>query len=123
MLNLPLVIIPLYTVAFGMGTILLHFGVFVEDLANIIGIVFRFLFYFSGIFYDIETKIQIEPYSSIMLYGNPIACLIHQFRLIFFYGQAPEYIMLLIWFVGGILLTIIGVALIHKYEDGYAKIA
>lgn len=123
MLNLPLVIIPLYIVAFGAGTILLHFGVFIDDLANVIGIVFRFLFYFSGIFYDIAERIQIQPYSDIMLYCNPIACLIHQFRLIFFYGKPPEYLILLAWFAVGVLLTVIGVALIHKYEDGYAKIA
>ena len=123
MLNLPLVLITLYTVAFGMGTILLHFGVFVEDLANVIGIVFRFLFYFSGIFYDIGEKIKIEPYSSIMLYCNPIAFLIHQFRLIFYYGESPDYLILLAWFVVGVLLSVIGVSLIHKYEDGYAKIA
>lgn len=123
MLNLPLVLLPLCTISFGLGTILLHFGVFVEDLANIVGIVFRFLFYFSGIFYDITEKITIEPYGSIMLYCNPIAFLIHQFRLIFFYGKAPDYLILLAWFIGGILLSMLGVFLIHKYEDSYAKVA
>lgn len=123
MLNFPLIVITLYSVAFGLGTIVLHFGVFVEDLANIMGIIFRFLFYFSGIFYDISKTITVEPYGSIMLYCNPIAFIIHQFRLIFFYGEAPNYLLLLAWFLGGILFSMLGIWLIHKYEDSYAKIA
>lgn len=122
MLNFPIILATLYSVAFGMGTILLHFGVFVEDLANIVGIVFRFLFYFSGIFYDIGTRIP-KPYSTIMLICNPIAAIIHQFRKTFFHGIAPNYILLLCWFIMGIILTMIGIWLIHKYEDSYAKIA
>ncbi|MBR7133816.1 MAG: ABC transporter permease [Clostridia bacterium] len=122
MLNFPLIILSIYTVAFGMGTILLHFGVFVEDLANIIGIVMRFLFYFSGIFYDIAIRIP-KPYNTILINFNPIAAIIHQFRKAFFYGVFPNYYILLIWFVMGIILTVIGVHLIHKYEDSYAKIA
>lgn len=122
MLNFPLIVITLYTVAFGMGTILLHFGVFVEDLANIVAIVFRMLFYFSGIFYDIGARIP-KPFSTILLIFNPIAAIIHQFRKAFFYGTYPNYILLLIWFIIGIILSIIGVSLINKYEDSYAKIA
>ncbi len=122
MLNFPLVVIPLYTVALGMGSILLHFGVFVEDLANITGIVFRFLFYFSGIFYDISARIP-KPYSTIMITCNPIAAIIHQFRKCFFYGEFPNYILLLCWFLMGLVLLTIGIFLIHKYEDSYAKIA
>lgn len=122
MFNFPIILITLYSVAFGMGTILLHFGVFVEDLANIVGIIFRFLFYFSGIFYDIGVRIP-KPFSTIMITCNPIAAIIHQFRKCFFYGEFPNYILLLCWFLMGVLLSVVGVFLIHKYEDSYAKVA
>lgn len=122
MLNFPLIMLSLYSVSFGIGTILLHFGVFVEDLANIIAIVLRMLFYFSGIFYDIGARIP-KPFSTILLIFNPIAAIIHQFRKSFFYGVFPNYILLLIWFVIGVILSVIGITLIHKYEDSYAKIA
>ncbi len=120
-LNFPLILICLYTVAFGCGTILLHFGVFVEDLSNITNILFRLLFYFSGIFYNISTRIP-KPFSSIMLIGNPIAFCINQIRKIFIYGTAPNYIGLLLWFLVGVGLTAIGVKLINKYESSYAKV-
>lgn len=120
-LNFPLILICLYTVAFGAGTIMLHFGVFVEDLSNITNILFRLLFYFSGIFYSISSRIP-KPFSTIMLICNPIAFCINQFRKIFIYGIAPNYIGLLLWFLMGCALTAIGVKLIHKYESSYAKV-
>lgn len=122
MLNFPLILLTLYSVSMGMGTILLHFGVFVEDLANIIGIIFKFLFYFSGIFYDIGVRIP-KPLSTIMITCNPIAAIIHQFRKCFYYNLHPNYILLLCWFLMGILLNVIGIYLIHKYENSYAKVA
>lgn len=121
-LNFPLIAIVIYTVAFGIGTILLHFGVFVEDLSNITAILLKFVYYFSGIFYAIPTRIP-KPYNTILLTLNPAAFCINQFRKIFLNGLAPNYLGLLIWFIIGIILTAIGVSLIHKYEDGYAKVA
>lgn len=122
LLNFPLVLITIYTVSFGMGTILLHFGVFVDDLANVTNILLRLVFYFSGIFYAISTRIQ-KPISTVMLIANPTAFCINQFRKIFLSGVAPNYLGLLLWFIGGIILTAIGVTLIHKYENSYAKVA
>lgn len=121
MLNFPLILIVIYTVSFGIGTILLHFGVFVEDLSNVTNILLKLLFYFSGIFYSIPSRIP-KPYSSIMLIVNPVAFCINQFRKILLNGVAPNYLGLLIWFIIGIILIAIGVKLIHKYEDSYAKI-
>lgn len=121
-LNFPLIVMVIYTVAFGVGTILLHFGVFVEDLSNVTAILLKFVYYFSGIFYAIPTRIP-KPFNSLLLMLNPAAFCIHQFRKIFLYGEAPNYLGLLVWFIIGIILTSIGVAFIHKYEDGYAKVA
>lgn len=121
-LNFPLIVIVIYTVAFGVGTILLHFGVFVEDLSNVTAILLKFVYYFSGIFYAIPTRIP-KPFNNILLALNPAAFCIHQFRKIFLNGVAPNYLGLLVWFIIGVGLTAIGVALIHKYEDGYAKVA
>lgn len=121
-LNFPLIVIVIYTIAFGVGTILLHFGVFVEDLSNVTAILLKFVYYFSGIFYAIPTRIP-KPFNNILLALNPAAFCIHQFRKIFLNGVAPNYLGLLVWFIIGVGLTAIGVALIHKYEDGYAKVA
>lgn len=121
-LNFPLIVLTIYTVAFGIGTILLHFGVFVEDLSNVTSILLKFVYYFSGIFYSIPKRIP-KPYATILLIVNPAAFCIHQFRKIFIDGVMPNYLGLLMWFIAGIILMSIGISLIHKYEDNYAKVA
>lgn len=48
----------LVVITFACSTIMLHFGVFVEDLLNVITIVLQLGFYISGIFYSIENKLD-----------------------------------------------------------------
>lgn len=120
-LNFPLILIVIYTISFGLSCILLHFGVFIDDLSNVTNILLRLLFYFSGIFYNILTRIP-RPYSILLSRINPVAFVITQFRKIFIYNLSPNYLGLLIWEIIGILLIVIGVHLINKFENSYAKI-
>lgn len=117
---IPITIV-LIIVTFGLSTILLHFGVFMEDLSNIVTIVLKLVFYLSGIFYNVYTRVP-EPYNKILLRGNPAAFLIEQSRKVLLYQQVPDYLWLAIWLGIGLLLCIIGVATIYKYENSYAKV-
>ena len=119
--NFPLILIVIYTISFGISCILLHFGVFVDDLSNVTNILLRLLFYFSGIFYNIITRIP-KPYNIILSRINPVAFIITQFRKIFIYNLPPNYLGLIIWEGIGILMIIIGIHLIDKYENSYAKV-
>lgn len=114
------IMIVLYLVTFGFCTILMHFGIFVEDLANIIQIVMKLVFYLSGIFYQIS-RIP-APYSRILLRLNPIAFIIDSFRTVLLYGTHPSFKWLSFWGLIGLLLTTIGISIIHKYENSYAKV-
>lgn len=116
-----LVIIVLYVVSFGISSILLHFGIFIEDMANVMNIVLKLMFYLSGIFYSIGERLPV-PYNRYLLNGNPAAFVIDSSRKVVLYGSNPNYKWLLIWFVIGILLTFIGVHIIHKHENSYAKV-
>ena len=118
--NLIPVTIVLLVITFGFSTILLHFGVFMEDLSNIVSIFLRLLFYLSGIFYNVYSRVP-EPYNKILLRGNPAAFIIEQSRKIIIY-QVPDYLWLSIWMAIGLAVSIIGVATIYKYENSYAKV-
>ena len=117
---LPLLII-IYLVTFGISCILLHYGIFVEDLANVTSLALRLVFYMSGIFYNLATKVP-EPFNSILLRCNPVAYIINAFRAIFLRGHSPSIIMKSGWFIVGIILIAIGIHIIHKYENSYAKV-
>ena len=117
---IPLLLI-IYIITFGVACILLHYGIFVEDLANVTSLALRLLFYMSGIFYNLATKVP-EPFNSILLRCNPVAYIINALRTIFLRGQAPSLIMMGGWFIAGIILVAIGIHIIHKYENSYAKV-
>ena len=89
------IMISLWIINFGFMTLLLHFGVFIEDLANIVNIVLRAVFYMTGIFYSIESRIA-SPYSDILLKCNPIAFLLSSFRKCLLYGDSPSLKVLLL---------------------------
>ena len=117
---IPILLI-LYLITFGISCILLHYGIFVEDLANVTSLALRLVFYISGIFYNLATKVP-EPFNKILLRCNPVAYVINAFRNIFLYDKAPSLIMIGGWTIVGILLITIGIHIIHKYENSYAKV-
>ena len=51
------IIIVLYVLSFGIGMILMHFGVFLNDLANLTNIGLKMIFYMSGVFYNIRKRL------------------------------------------------------------------
>lgn len=111
----------LFAVTFGISTICLHFGVFIEDLANVITVFLKLVFYMSGIFYNIKKRID-PPYSTILLKLNPIAFIMQELRDCMIYGSVPEWKWIALWFAGGIMLSVIGVSIIYKSENSYVKV-
>lgn len=115
------IMLTLLVVNFGIMCILLHFGVFVEDLSNVVNIALRAIFYLTGIFYSIESRIP-SPYSDIILKFNPMAFILSSARKCILYGEQPSISLLLFWLVIGLIISIIGVRLIYKNENSYVKV-
>ena len=120
--------IVLVIVTFGMSTIIMHFGVFVEDLLNVITVVLQLGFYLSGIFYSIETigkNIQgrvPDPYGDLLVKLNPFALLITDLRRVLLYGENPHWVMMCAWLFAGILMSFVGIKIIYKFENSYVKV-
>ncbi len=118
----------LVVITFGLSTIISHFGVFVEDLQNVITVVLQLFFYLSGIFYSIEPIGKVVkgrvpvPYDTILVKLNPIALVITDLRRVMLYGEDPHWVMLGVWFVAGLLMSVIGVKIIYKFENSYVKV-
>ena len=114
-----LVVIFLFT--FGACIILSHFGVFVEDLANVVNILLKLAFYFSGIFYSVSTRIP-APYGNILAKINPVAFIIEESRAVLLYGKHFNILFVAIWLVISIVLCVIGIRTIYKNENNYVKV-
>ncbi|MGI5907769.1 MAG: ABC transporter permease [Christensenellales bacterium] len=115
------VFIVILMLTYGLACILMHFGVFVEDISNIINVLLRLMMYLSGIFYSIRDRVP-EPYNMILLRGNPMAFCMDAVRSALLEQKAPDFLVLGIWFAIGLLLCLIGLKLIYKYENSYAKV-
>lgn len=110
----------LFLVTFGLSCILLHAGVFLDDLANVVPIAMRMLFFLSGIFYDLEGRLS-GTLGYAMERFNPVAHTILQLRRIMLYDKPADVRWLLIWLAAGLVFSAIGVALIYRYERRYVK--
>ncbi len=120
-----ILILPLFAVllvvTFAFSSVLLHFGVYVEDLANLTAVALKLIFYMTGIFYSVEKRVP-YPYNSLLLKGNPMAMLVDAMRKVLIYQTMPDWQPVLTWFAAGILLSAVGVHNIYKHENSYVKV-
>ena len=105
--------------AFGCACFLLHYGVYVEDLANVVNLVMRFVFYLTGVFYNIEKRIPVVG-DALNSY-NPVAFLLSSMRDCLIYQKTPNCWLLLAWFAVSLLLCVLGIRKIYKEENSYVK--
>lgn len=115
------IIFVLYILSFGIGLLLMHFGVTLNDLGNLTNIGLRMVFYLSGVFYNINTKLK-GNLRFVLLRVNPTAFLMNEARKVLIGGSMVSIEGLLIWLLIGLLLCILGIHVIHKNENSYAKV-
>ncbi len=108
-------------VTFGLGTLLMHGGVYIDDLAHVITIFLNMMMYFTGIFFSIETRVP-EPFCSMLGIGNPVAFLLTSTRKAVMYASTPDLVILAVWLLIALLLSALGVRVIYKNENTYVKI-
>lgn len=115
------VIIVLYVVCFGISVFLMNYGVFLNDLSNLIRIFMKMIFYLAGLFYDLEARLSgILGY--LLLRLNPIALFMQQARKVVIYNGNLDLEILGIWLIVGIIFCMLGIHNIHKNENSYAKV-
>lgn len=117
----PLVFL-LVMITFGLGTIMLHFGVIIDDLSNIMTAVLRLVFYLTGIFYSLEKGVP-EPYNKLLVNFNPVAFVIDGLRKALLYGQRPDAFVMSLWIFSGVVISYVGICIVYKYENGYVKVS
>lgn len=118
--TIPILIVS-FMMCFGIGCILMHFGVFINDLSNIINILMRIVFYLSGVFYSIPTRLS-GRFANLAFALNPISYILSDVRNVMIYKTGPNLKYLGFWTIASIILDIIGIKLIQKYENSYIKV-
>lgn len=120
---IPLLLL-LFLFTFAISVIVMHFGVFVEDLLNITTVLLQLWFYVSGVFYSIESRIGDNSVflAKIMSNLNPIALIISNIRTAVFGTGEFNFIAVLVWTLASVLVSVFGISLVYKYENSYVKV-
>lgn len=113
-------LIVFFTFCFACSLYFLHFGVYVSDLSNLVGIALNLMFYITGIFYNIQ-KLFPAPWGYLLQRANPVAHMIFCMRKSLLYNETPSRIMLSVWFIISLLLAAGGIHLVNKNENNYVK--
>ena len=109
-----------FCITFGIACYIMHYGVFVTDMANVISLGLRMLMYLTGVFYNLETRIPV--YGELLNKFNPVAFLISSMRRCLIYESAPTFELFFIWSAIGVGLSYLGMKKIYKEENGYLKV-
>ena len=107
--------------SFGVGMVLLHYGVYIDDMAYAVGILLNMMMFLSGIFYDVMTGLP-QPLNILMLCLNPVAMSIDTLRNALLYNTAANLPLLGIWLTVSLLLCCFGVHMVYRNENSYVKI-
>ena len=113
--------IVLFIFSYGIGCFLMHFGVYVEDLAYITSIVLSMMMYLTGIFYSVSKRVP-EPFGTLLSTYNPVAFLISGVRNALLYQQKTALLPLTVWFAVSVIVAALGTKLIYKNENNYVKV-
>ena len=115
------IVVEMVLFTFGISCFMLHYGVYVDDLYNVMQVVLKLMFYLTGIFYDISARVA-EPWNTRLLSANPISMLIQSARLCLLYESKPYVLLMVIWGVVAVVICVLGVRVIYKNENSYVKV-
>lgn len=103
----------------GVGFLLSHLGVYFKDINNILQFTIRLWFYLSPTLYslqDVPDKIRI------LWWINPMTTFYASYRNVFLYGKSPLYPQLGFWVAISLLIIVVGLRYIYKYDKNYTKV-
>ncbi len=115
----PLVVVPLALFTVGATWALASLGVYLRDVAQFISILTTVLMFLSPIFYP-ASAIP-EKYRPI-IQMNPLAPAIEQARQVLFFGNVPDWPVLLLYSLGSALIGWLGFAWFQKTRKGFADV-
>lgn len=113
--------IVLFVLSYGISCFLMHYGVYVEDLAYIVSILLNMMMYFTGVFYSIENRVP-APFGKLLNTVNPMACLVTIMRNALIYRKGSCGLFLFVWFLISLAVAAAGTHLIYKNENSYVKV-
>jgi len=115
----PAVLVPLVFLTMGLSWFLASLGVYVRDVAQVIGVLTTTLLFLSPVFYSISYLP--ERYRPLILM-NPVSLAIEQARDVLIWGNSPEWSGFALYLVASVLVAWLGFAWFQKTRRGFADV-
>jgi len=119
LLLMPLILLPLIFITIGITWILASLGVYLRDVAQIVGIMTTTLMFLSPIFYPLSSLPK--QYQTI-LYVNPLTLIIEETRESLIWGHIPDLFILAIFTGLSLIIAWLGFAWFQKTRKGFADV-
>jgi ABC-type polysaccharide/polyol phosphate export permease len=118
-LYLPLIIVIHGLFIFGTMLIFAHMGIYFNDLKNMMQYFTRMLYYLSPVLFSMDS---LPKKLSMLLYLNPLTTLFESYRNIFMYNEPPQFIGLFCLLIIAVIMIIVGISIMEKYDKRYIKV-
>ena len=103
----------------GLSWILASLGVFVRDIPQTISIIVTILMFLSPVFYPLSA-LPVVFQKIVML--NPLAFMIEEARKVVYWGNEPNWTMLAINMLIGLVICAAGFLFFQKTKKGFADV-
>lgn len=118
-LYLPLIVLPLVLFIMGLSWALASLGAYLRDVGQFIGVVTTVLMFLSPVFFP-ATALP-EAYRH-LLYLNPLTPVIEQTRAVLYFGESPDFMMLVFYWLATFIIACLGFAWFQKTRKGFADV-
>ncbi len=119
MLLLPIVMLPYAFMLVGFSWIFSALGVFLKDLAQLMGSLVTMLMFTSTVFFSLENAPEIiRP----LLLLNPLTIPLDALRNVMLFGQYPDWYHLGIYTAVAFIVMLLGYGLFHKLKRIFADV-
>lgn len=118
-LLLPIVILPLLPLLLGLGWLLAALGVFVRDIATVVGLSINLLLFLSPVFYSVDS---LAPRWRPWMLLSPLASTIENLRAVLFAGSFPDWGYWSLSLATGVCLSLAGAWVFRKTRNGFADV-
>ena len=119
LLFMPIIIFPLIFFTMGFAWILASLGVYLRDVAHIVGLMVTTLMFLSPIFYPLSSLPK--QYQALLSF-NPLALIIEETRESLIWGHMPDLITLSIFTIISMIMAWLGFAWFQKTRKGFADV-
>ena len=125
---LPVLLASATLFSLGVAFLVAYLGAFYADMANVVTVATKLLFYCSPVFYFVRDKGGFQAMTPFrhewvrtIYMANPIACYLESFRDVLLWRESPDPIQLAYVAVASVLCAVVGFAVFVHGEGKFAK--